>query len=76
MTGEIHEFDVRVGGGYRTSLFYPPDERSFRGKTSDSEDMVKVRFVELAPPRGIVAAVSFVTADPAFFGEMTAGKSL
>ncbi len=33
--------------------------------------MVKVRFVELAPPSRIVEAVSFVTADPAFFGEMT-----
>jgi uncharacterized protein YndB with AHSA1/START domain len=33
MTGEIHEFDARVGGGYRMSLFYPPDERAFRGKT-------------------------------------------
>jgi uncharacterized protein YndB with AHSA1/START domain len=71
MTGEIHEFDARVGGGYRMSLFYPPNERVFRGKTSDREDMVKVRFVELAPPRRIVEAVSFVTTDPAFFGEMT-----
>ena len=71
MTGEIHEFDARVGGGYRMSLFYPPDERAFRGKTSDREDMVNVRFVELAPPRRIVEAVSFVTTDPAFFGEMT-----
>src|SRR5437870_1562479 len=71
MTGEIHEFDARVGGGYRMSLFYPPDERSFRGKTSDREDMVNVRFVELAPPRRIVEAVSFVTTDPALFGEMT-----
>src|SRR6202011_952625 len=23
MTGEIHEFDARVGGGYRMSLFHP-----------------------------------------------------
>ncbi len=71
MTGDIHEFDARVGGGYRMSLFYPPDERTFRGKTSDKEDMVNVRFVELTPPRRIVEAVSFVTTDPAFFGEMT-----
>src|SRR5713101_3860331 len=71
MTGEIHEFDARVGGGYRMSLFYPPDECAFRGKTSDREDMVNVRFVELAPPRRIVEAVGFVTTDPAFFGEMT-----
>jgi len=52
------------------SLFYPPNERVFRGKTSDREDMVNVRFVELASPRRIVEAVSFVTTDPAFFGEM------
>jgi len=33
--------------------------------------MINGRFVELAPPRRIVEAVSFVTTDPAFFGEMT-----
>src|SRR6266849_3402253 len=59
MTGEIHAFDARVGGGYRMSLFYSPDEHAFRGKTSDREDTVNVRFVELAPPRRIVQAVSF-----------------
>jgi uncharacterized protein YndB with AHSA1/START domain len=56
---------------YRMSLFYPPNERIFRGKTSDKEDMVNVRFLELAPPHRIVEAISFVTTDPAFFGEMT-----
>jgi uncharacterized protein YndB with AHSA1/START domain len=71
MTGAIHEFDGRVGGGYRMSLFYPPDERTFRGKTSNSEDVVNVRFVELASPHRIVEAVTFDTTDPAFFGEMT-----
>jgi uncharacterized protein YndB with AHSA1/START domain len=71
MTGKIHDFDARVGGGYRMSLFYPPDERAHRGKTSEKEDMVDVRFVELAPARRIVEAVSFVTTDPALSGEMT-----
>jgi uncharacterized protein YndB with AHSA1/START domain len=71
MTGKIHAFDARVGGGYRMSLFYPPDEHSLRGKTSEREDMVDVRFVELAPHRRIVEAVNFVTTDPAFVGEMT-----
>ena len=66
LTGEIHEFDARVGGGYRMSLFYPPDERALRGKTSDREDIAKVRFVELAPPGRIVKAGTFDTADPAF----------
>ncbi len=71
MTGEFHEFDARVGGGYRMSLFYPPDEQAAPGKTADREDMVQVRFVELTPPSRIVETVNFVTTDPAFFGEMT-----
>jgi len=53
------------------SLFYPLDERAFHDKTSDREDMVNVRFAEFVPQRRIVEAVSFVTTDPAFFGEMT-----
>jgi len=71
MKGVIHEFDSRVGGGYRMSLFYPPNERTFRGKTAEREDRVAVRFVELAPPHRIVEAVHFDTTDPAFLGEMT-----
>jgi uncharacterized protein YndB with AHSA1/START domain len=71
MTGKMHAFDGRVGGGYRMSLFYPPEERSFRGKTADREDMVEARFVELMPPRRIVEAIRFVSADPTFAGEMT-----
>jgi uncharacterized protein YndB with AHSA1/START domain len=71
MTGQLQEFDARVGGGYRMSLFYPPDEATFRGKSADREDRVNVRFVELSPPRRIVEAVTFDTTDPAFLGEMT-----
>ncbi|HEX2081010.1 MAG TPA: SRPBCC domain-containing protein [Longimicrobium sp.] len=71
MTGKIHAFDARVGGGYRMSLFYPPGEQVFRGKTAEREDRVDVRFVELSPPRRIVEAVRFVTTDPALTGEMT-----
>jgi uncharacterized protein YndB with AHSA1/START domain len=70
MTGRIHAFDGRVGGGYRMSLFYPPSHNP-RGKMAANEDMVEVRFVALAPPRRIVEAVTFVTADPALKGEMT-----
>jgi uncharacterized protein YndB with AHSA1/START domain len=71
MVGKIHAFDARVGVGYRLSLFYPENERVFRGKTFEKEDMVDVRFVALTPPHRIVEAVSFVTNDPAFAGEMT-----
>ena len=71
MTGELHAFDPRIGGGYRISLFYPPQERTFRGKTSDKEDQVNVRFVDLIPARRILEAVTFDSPDPAFAGEMT-----
>ena len=71
MTGELHAFDARVGGGYEMSLFYPPGEGHFRGKTAEGEDRVRVRFVELTPPHRIVEAVRFVSDDPAYGGEMT-----
>ena len=72
MTGQIHAFDGRVGGGYRMLLFYPPgDEPNPRGKTTDREDRVNVRFVELEPARRIVEGVTFETADPALQGEMS-----
>jgi uncharacterized protein YndB with AHSA1/START domain len=71
MTSKIHEFDARIGGGYRMSLFYSPDEPHFRGKTSEREDMVNVRFVTLEPPRRIVEAINFTTTDTALLGEMT-----
>jgi uncharacterized protein YndB with AHSA1/START domain len=71
MTGQIHSFEPRIGGGYEMSLFYPADEQVFRGKTAEREDRVRVRFTDLAPPRRLVQAVSFVSGDAAFHGEMT-----
>jgi uncharacterized protein YndB with AHSA1/START domain len=70
MTGKVHDFDARVGGGYRMSLYYPETERKFRGKTSDGEDRVNARFVELVPAKRIVQSVIFDSHDPAFAGEM------
>jgi uncharacterized protein YndB with AHSA1/START domain len=71
MTGKLHAFDGRVGGGFRMSLYYQLDDDSFRGKATEKEDMSDVRFVELVPRRKIVEAVTFVTDDPALKGEMT-----
>ncbi|HEU5304874.1 MAG TPA: SRPBCC family protein [Gemmatimonadales bacterium] len=71
MTGKVHEFEARVGGGYRMSLFYPSSEQVYHGKTSEQEDRFTARFVELTPPTRIVQAISFDPADPAFAGEMT-----
>ena len=71
MTGKVHAFDARVGGGYRMSLFYPASKPVYRGKTSEREDRFTARFVELTPPTRIVHAISFDSGDPAFSGEMT-----
>jgi uncharacterized protein YndB with AHSA1/START domain len=70
MTGEVHSFDLRVGGGYQMSLYYPSSEITMRGKTSRREDRYTARFVELTPPRKIVEAITFDSPDPAFSGEM------
>lgn len=70
MTGRIHEFDTRVGGGYRMSLFYPASDSASRGKTAEREDRFTARFIELTPPSRIVEAITFDTDDPAFSGEM------
>jgi uncharacterized protein YndB with AHSA1/START domain len=70
MTGKVHSFDLRVGGGYQMSLFYPSSEKEFHGKTSEREDRFTARFVELAPPNRIVEAITFDSPDPAFSGNM------
>ena len=70
MTGEVHHFDYKVGGGYQMSLYYPSSEKTARGKTSEREDRYSARFVELTPPRRIVEAITFNSEDPAFAGEM------
>jgi uncharacterized protein YndB with AHSA1/START domain len=76
MTGKVHEFDGRVGGGYQMSLYYPSSEQVYRGKTSEREDRYTSRFVELTPPARIVEAITFDSTDPAFAGEMTMAVTL
>src|SRR6266568_4877577 len=70
MTGEVHSFDYRVGGGYEMSLYYPSSEQTVRGKTREREDRYTARFVELTPARRIVEAITFDSVDPAFEGVM------
>jgi uncharacterized protein YndB with AHSA1/START domain len=71
MTGKTHHFDLRVGGGYQMSLFYPQTDHESRGKSAEKEDRYTARFVELTPSKKIVQAINFDTSDPAFSGEMT-----
>jgi uncharacterized protein YndB with AHSA1/START domain len=70
MTTKIHSFDLRVGGGYDMSLYYPPSIKGVKGKTNDNEDRFKVRFIELVKGKKIVETINFDTTDPAFKGEM------
>lgn len=71
MTGQVHAFDGHVGGGFEMSLFYPAGETQMLGKSAELEDRTRVRIVALEPPRRIVWAITFVSDDPAFAGEMT-----
>jgi uncharacterized protein YndB with AHSA1/START domain len=70
MTGQVHSFDLRSGGGYQMSLYYPASDQNSSGKTADREDRYSARFVERAPPSRIVEAITFDSADPGFAGEM------
>ena len=70
MTGKIHEFDARLGGRYRMSLYYPSSEQMYHGKTSQREDRFTARFLELRPPTRIVQAITFDSVNPAFSGVM------
>lgn len=70
MTGEVHQFDLRVGGGYAMSLYYPASETTSHGKSAAREDRYRARFVELTPPHHIVEAIVFDAVDAAFAGEM------
>ena len=71
MTGAVHRFDLRVGGGYELSLYDPASDPTAPGKTSAREDRYTARFLALTPPRRIVEAITFDSADRAFAGEMT-----
>lgn len=70
MTARVHSFDLKVNGGYRMSLFYPASDKTSQGKTSEKEDSFIARFVELDPPHKVVQAITFISNDPAFAGEM------
>ena len=70
MTGKLHNFDLRIGGGYSMSLYYPQSEKEAKGKTAEKEDRYASRFLELTPFKKIVQAITFNSSNPAFAGEM------
>jgi uncharacterized protein YndB with AHSA1/START domain len=70
MTGKVHHFDLREGGSYEMSLFYPDADTESKGKSGAKEDRYTSRFVELKPNKKIVEAVTFHSSDPRLAGEM------
>ena len=69
MTGRIQAFEPRPGGRFDLVLAYDgPGQDS--GKSSQGEDIVRGRFVELVENRRIVQLVEFDSPDPVFAGEM------
>jgi uncharacterized protein YndB with AHSA1/START domain len=70
MTGEMHRFDARPGGGYAMTLRYERPGPEARGKTTDDADTVAVRFVEIVPETRLVQAIDFASDDPSYAGTM------
>jgi uncharacterized protein YndB with AHSA1/START domain len=68
MTGEVHEWEPRVGGRFRVSLTYAGSEA---GKSGGHTDTYAGRFVELVPDERVVEVTEFETDDPALRGVMT-----
>ncbi|MCK9208390.1 MAG: SRPBCC domain-containing protein [Salinivirgaceae bacterium] len=68
MVGKIHDFDLKVGGGYNMSLFYLDSEAL--GKTSGNEDRFSAKFVELKLYEKIVQTINFQSDKNEFTDEM------
>jgi uncharacterized protein YndB with AHSA1/START domain len=71
MSGEMHRFDARPGGGYAMTLRYERPGPEPRGKTTADADTVAVRFVEIVPEARLVQAIDFASEDPSYAGTMT-----
>ncbi len=71
MTGKIHRYDFREGGGYEMSLYYPDTEKEMKGKSGEKEDKFSAEFVAIIPGTKIVEKVYFESDDPAFQEPMT-----
>lgn len=70
MTGKIHSFDFRPGGGYEMSLYYNEGEAQSEGKTGGKEDRFTAKFTEIIPNEKIVQVTQFDTDNDDFGGEM------
>ncbi|ATW51457.1 SRPBCC domain-containing protein [Streptomyces xantholiticus] len=74
MSGQVHEFDAREGGGFRVSLTY--DAPVGTGKSGPHTDTYHGRFAELVPDEKVVEVLEFETEDTATAGVMTMTTTL
>jgi len=70
MKGKVHRFELREGGSYEMSLYYPENDVESRGKSGLKEDRYTARFVTLQPYERIVEAIKFDSSDEGFAGDM------
>jgi uncharacterized protein YndB with AHSA1/START domain len=75
MKGKVHNFDLKIGGGYEMSLFYPENDKTSKGKSASKEDRFKSTFAKLSPER-IVQRINFLSEDKSFAGDMMMEISL
>jgi uncharacterized protein YndB with AHSA1/START domain len=68
MTGKIHDFELKIGGGYEMSLLYNDNETE--GKTSGNEDRFSSTFTEIKPFEKIVQTINFQSDNNEFKDEM------
>ncbi|MFF6878500.1 MULTISPECIES: SRPBCC domain-containing protein [unclassified Streptomyces] len=74
MSGEVHEFDAREGGGFRVSLTYEAPDAS--GKSAAHTDTYHGHFARLVPDEQVVEVLEFEASDPALRGAMTLTTTL
>jgi uncharacterized protein YndB with AHSA1/START domain len=70
MSGIMHSFDAREGGGYRMELVYG-DPASASAKSTENSDIVTARYGPLVSGRQVVQYIDFASDGPAFSGTMT-----
>lgn len=70
MKAVLHSFELREGGGYSMSLFYPEAQPAVPGKTAANEDRFYARFTRLIPDRSITEAIRFEMPGAALSEEM------
>ena len=75
MTGIMHAFDAREGGGYRMELVYG-DPAPAAAKSTENSDIATARYGALEPCRRVVQYIDFDSEDDVFSGTMAMTWSL